>query len=215
MPLPDDTLYQYILTGSYLGQTIINTLWFTTKETSPKNNAQEEADAIIGEIGSWFVDNYLLWANINYQPLQAVVNVMAGAPPYQSILNYTNRFGSISSDGLPPHDAALISTYTGFHGKSLHGRIYLAGVSEIDQTGGALTAPSLAKLKAVADGLVTRFGFNGTSSYVRLGVFSRKAGRTLFPGPPAHYEYNPLACVHVKSAVVKDTIRTQRHRRRA
>lgn len=215
MPLPEDTLYQYTLTASYMGQTIQNILWFTTKETSPKTNAKDEADAIIGEISSWFVDNILLWANINYQPIQAVVNVMAGAEPYQSIMNYTNRFGSISGDGLPPHDAALISTYTGFHGKSLHGRIYLAGVSETDQTGGQLIATSLARLKAVADGLVTRFGYNGTSSFVRLGVFSRKAGRTRFPGPPPHYVYNPLACVHVKSVVVKDTIRTNRHRRRA
>lgn len=213
MPLPEDTLYQYVLQGTYKGQTIMNVLWFTTKENSPKNNAQEEADAIIGEISSWFAVNIFAFANVGYQAVQATVKVMVGAPPYQTVGTFVNTFGQIAGDGMPPHDAALVSLYTGFHGKSLHGRIYVPAISEADQEGGLLTTTAMTRLKRIGDDLITRFAFNGTSAYVRLGVFSRKAGRTLFPGPPPHYEYNAAACVHVTSHVVKNIIRTQRHRK--
>lgn len=208
-----DALYKYTITWRYQNQSMQTVLWFRTKTTSPKTDAGEEVIAIMTEVSSWFTTNVLNFANNGLQAIQAVGQVMAGGLPYQAILNYVNVFGAIAGDGLPPHDAAVVSLYTPFHGRRLHGRIYIPGISESDQAGGNLTAAATTRLNTIASDLLTRFGQNGTSSYVWLCVFSRANGVQRNPVPTMHLVYDQLAAIPVTRTIVNSLVRTQRHRR--
>lgn len=208
-----DALYKYTITWRYQQQSMQTVLWFRTKTTSPKTDAGEEVIAIMTEVSSWFTTNVLAFSNVGLQVIQAVGQVMAGGLPYQAILNYINTFGTQAGDGLPPHDAAVVSLYTPYHGRRLHGRIYIPAISEADQAGGNLTAASTTRLNTIANDLLTRFGQNGTSSYVWLCVFSRANGTTRNPGPPPHIVYDQLAAIPVTRTIVNSLVRTQRHRR--
>jgi hypothetical protein len=208
-----DALYKYTITWSYKAQTMQTVLWFRTKTQSPKSDAGEEVIAIMTEVSSWFTTNVLAFANNGLQCLQAVGQVMAGGLNYQAILNYVNTFGVIAGDGLPPHDAAVISLYTPFHSKRTHGRIFIPAISESDQEGGQLTQAATVRLNKIASDYLTRFGENGTSSYVWGCVFSRANGVQRNQGPPPHLVYDQLSAIPVTRTTVTSVIRTQRSRR--
>lgn len=207
-----DALYRYTITWRYQNQDLKTVLWFRSKTTSPKTDAKDEVEAIMTEVSSWFTLNVLLFSNVGLQVISAVATVMAGGLPYQAILNYINTFGQIAGDGLPPHDAAVVSLYTPFHGRRLHGRIYIPAISESDQAGGNLTAAATVRLNKIASDYLTRFGENGTSSFVWGVVFSRANGTTRNPGPPPHLVYDQLAAIPVTRTTVNSLVRTQRHR---
>lgn len=216
-PLPNDTLYQYTLTSSYQGQLCQNVMFFRTKETSPRNSAEIEVADLGSELTAWFVNNVKAFANVGWSPIQSVCKVMAGDLPYQYIVNFVNQFGAIAGEGLPPHDSALISLYTPFHGKRLHGRLFVPGISEADQNGGVLTGAALTRLTTIGSDLITRYAQGGSnpSPYAWLTCFSRANGVQRNPGPPPHLVYDPLAAIPITRMTARDTIRTQRHRRRA
>lgn len=207
-----DALYKYTITWRYQNQSMNTVLWFRSKTTSPKTDAGQEVIAIMTEVSSWFTTNVLAFSNNGLQVIQAVGQVMAGGLAYQAILDYINTFATQPGDGLPPHDAAVISLYTPFHGRRLHGRIYIPAISESDQAGGNLTSAATVRLNKIASDYLTRFGENGTSSFVWGVVFSRANGTTRNPGPPPHIVYDQLAAIPVTRTIVNSLIRTQRHR---
>lgn len=207
-----DALYKYTITWRYQNQSMNTVLWFRSKTTSPKTDAGQEVIAIMTEVSSWFTTNVLAFSNSGLQVVQAVGQVMAGGLAYQAILDYINTFATQPGDGLPPHDAAVISLYTPFHGRRLHGRIYIPAISESDQAGGQLTSAATVRLNKIASDYLTRFGENGTSSFVWGVVFSRANGTTRNPGPPPHIVYDQLAAIPVTRTIVNSLIRTQRHR---
>lgn len=207
-----DALYKYTITWRYQNQEMKTVLWFRSKTTSPKTDAGEEVAAIMTEVSAWFTTNVLAFSNVGLQVISAVGQVMDGGLAYQAILNYVNTFATQPGDGLPPHDAAVISLYTPFHGRRLHGRIYIPAISEGDQVGGQLTAAATTRLNKIAADYLTRFGENGTSSFVWGCVFSRANGTTRNPGPPPHIVYDSLAAIPVTRTTVNSLIRTQRHR---
>lgn len=208
-----DALYKYTITYTYKGQTINNVLWFRTKTQSPKTDAGEEVIAIMSTVFSWYTANVLAFANVGLQVIQSVGQVMDGGLNYQAILNHVNTFGAIAGDGLPPHDSALISLYTPFHSKRTHGRLYIPAISESDQEGGQLTQAATVRLNKIASDYLTRFGENGSDTYVWGCVFSKANGTTRNPGPPPHIVYDRLAAIPVTRTTVTSVIRTQRHRR--
>lgn len=212
MALPFSALYKYVITYRYQGQDVQNVLWFMTKPTSPKTDVKAELEAIMTEVSSWFTLNVVLFANAGLEVKTAVGQVMNGPQPYQAILNYQNTFGQIAGDGLPAHDAAVISLYTPFHGRSLHGRIYIPAISEADHAGGNLTSAATTRLNKIASDYLTRFGENGTSSFIWGGVFSRKNGVVRMPGPPPFLSYNYLGFNPATRTVATSLVRTQRHR---
>lgn len=208
-----DALYKYTITYTYKGQTVQNVLWFRSKTNSPKSDAGEEVIAIMSEVFSWYTSNVLAFANVGLQLIQSVATVMDGGLPYQAILNHINTFGAIAGDGLPPHDSALVSLYTPFHGKRSHGRLYIPAISESDQEGGQLTSAATVRLNKIASDYLTRFGENGSGSYVWGCVFSKANGVQREAGPPPHLVYDSLSAIPVTRTTVTSVIRTQRHRR--
>lgn len=209
-----DILWKYTLTSINQGQTMENVLFFRSKSTSPSATIEAEGNALIGEINSWFTLNYLAFANVGFQPVIAALQAMNGPQPYQMLQNYTNQFGAIGGDAMPPHDAAVLSLYTPFHGKRLHGRIYIGGLSESDQVGGIMIEPAYTRFVKIGLDLLTRYGNTGTSAYAWLTVFSRANGVQRNPLPPNNLIYDSLSAIPVSRITVQNTIRTQRHRMR-
>lgn len=212
MPL-DEVLYQVVLDYLYKGQTCKNVFWFRSKPTSPHSSRTNEINDMSSNFAAWFTDSYSLFANNQLQFIQHTVKLMSAGEPLQVINNYTLKFGAIGGDGLPPHDAAVISLYTPYHGRSMHGRVYLTGISENDQEGGLLTDAALSRLNTLGAGLITRFAENGSYGTAWGTVFSRKAGVVHNPINPALAIYLVEAANPWTRMVVHRQIRTQRHRR--
>jgi hypothetical protein len=208
-----DVLYQSILTSYYAGQQCQNVLFFRTRTNTPEVDVEHELIDLQANINSWFVTGLVNFLNSGWSPATLVTKVVAGADPYQALSNYVNVFGAKGGDGLPPHDAAVISTYTKFHGKRLHGRIYLPGLSESDQTNGVLSNAAYAGLQTIANDLMTRFGVSGSFGSCWGTVFSRKNGATRMPGPPPYTAYNVLAALPWQRMTVSNFVRTQGHRK--
>lgn len=207
-----DILYQSILTSVCAGQTCQNVLWFRTYEGSTYPTTQAELTDMHTNVNAWFVTNLVNFSNNNWSPVTLVSRVMAGDLPYQAISNYVNVVGIKSGDGMPPHDAAVISLYTPFHGKRLHGRIYLTGLSESDHANGLLNTLAMTNYNQVGSDLMSKFGASGSSGSVRLCVFSRANGVQSNAGPPRHNVYDVLAAIPFTRFAVANRIRTNRHR---
>lgn len=213
MPGNWDVLYMSVLTSYYAGQQCQNVLFFRTRTGTPQPDVEHELIDLQLNINSWFVTALVNWCSSSWSPQSLVTKVVAGADPYQAISNYVNVFGAKGGDGLPPHDAGLISTYTKFHGKRLHGRIYIPGVAESDQTNGVLSNSAKAGLQTIANDLMTRFGVSGSYGSAWLTVFSRMNGVTRSGVPPDSLIYNPLAALPLQRITVSDFVRRQGHRR--
>lgn len=213
MPDTIDILYQCVLTSSYQSQLCQNVLWFRSYENSVLQDELAQLQDLHSNVNAWFVQTYKAFANLGWQPLTLTTKSMNGTVPYGEIRNYTNEFGARTGDGMPPHDAAVISLYTPFHGRRLHGRIYLTGLSESDGSGGLLDSSAVGRATQVGTDLFTRFGPTGSSGSARLVVFSRANGVQRSPGPPPHLVYDVLSGVPVSRFTVSNRIRTQRHRR--
>lgn len=212
MPDTRDILYQMILNSTYAGQSMQNVLWFRTYFNTPYTTGALEIDALHSSGNSWWVANFLPLCNNAWSPVTLVTKAMNGPEPLMLITNYTNVVGLKSGDGMPPHDAAVISFYTDLHGKRFHGRSYVPALNESDHSNGVWNAPAQTQIKKIGDDLMTRFGPQGTSTAARLVVFSRKNGATRFPGPPPYISYNSLAGIYVTRFTVSSKVRTQRHR---
>src|SRR5215213_2413712 len=208
-----DTLYRTVLSLMYQGQLCQNVLFFRAKETSPYTTQQLECDAINQNVDAWFRMEYQAFANNGVTFTQLVTQAVNGPSPVQTIQNYTNTFGAIAGEGLPPHDAVVVSLYTPFHGKRLHGRLYLTGISEADQNGGILTAAALNRLNTVGADLMTRFEEGGSFGGAWGVGFSRANGLQRNPGPPPVLVYDSLAGIPWTRYVAHAQLRTQRHRR--
>lgn len=208
-----DTLYRTVLTMTYQAQTCQNVIFLRSKETSPQPTQQAECDDINSNVDAWFVSNYRAFANVGVTFVSLITQAVNGPEPVQSIKNYLATFGAIAGDGLPPHDAAILSLYTAFHGKRLHGRLYLVGISESDQAGGLLTGAAQARLETVGSDLMLRFKEAGTYGTAWGVVFSRANGLQRVAGPPPHLVYDSLAGVPWTRYVAHNQLRTQRHRR--
>lgn len=118
--------------------------------------------------------------------------------------------GAIAGDALPPQNAMLVSLRTGTKGRRRHGRFYLPGISEGNQTNGVLSGSQLTALQALAVGLTNAYGPGGTESNYELVVYSPEA---LTPPPPK--EFKPRAGTLITAVTLADpddVIRTQRHR---
>jgi hypothetical protein len=209
-----DILWKYTLNSTNQGQTMQNVLWFRSKGNSPAATVEAEGNALIGEINSWFTLNLIAFANVGWSPVLAALQAMNGPQPYQMLQNYTNSFGAIAGDAMPPHDAAVLSLYTPFHGRRLHGRLYIGGLSESDQVGGLMIEPAYTRFVKIGADLLTRYGATGTSSYANVCVYSKKNGVQRNPLPPNNLIYDSLPAIPVSRITVQNTIRTQRHRMR-
>lgn len=149
-----------------------------------------------------------------WEILQAQIKVMAGAENFQAIRPYGLRYGAQAPDTLPPHDASLLSLYTPFHSRRLHGRIYLPAVPEGEQVSGLVSDAHLQRVSNVGSIMVSRWGELGNSPNAWLCVFSRANGvqRVLLPFP--HLTYDPLAAIPITRTVAHRDVATQRHRKR-
>jgi hypothetical protein len=118
-----------------------------------------------------------------------------------------NNPGVVAGDSLPPNVAACVTLTTGFTGRSARGRMYIGGLSEVQQDGGTLTAGVVTGIndgcQALLDALVADDNF-------QLVVLSR------FTGGAARVTANPLVVTEMKLRdAVLDTQRRRINRLKA
>lgn len=197
----------------YKGVTMMNQFWFRSKETDPLTTFQAVTDKIIFDfdLGIWARMKQVMCSSAQLVSATALMLTPPGVA--QTIKSYTTDFGSVAGDGLPPHDAGLLSLYTGYPGRRVHGRLYIGAVPESQHNQGEMDSTYQFSMKNFGDWLVGQFGESGTSPNYWMVIYSRKNGRSRQPGPPPFYSYSPLAGVPIKKHVVNVRVATQRHRK--
>jgi hypothetical protein len=213
MPDSPDILMTYTLTGDLYGNRTINTFWLRSKQTADTTNMMAYLVGILDEFEVFLLSSIQQLATNEWTITQAVVEVLAGALPFQAIRAYTTKVGARTPVACPPHDAMLLSIYTPYHGKRNHGRYYFAAVPEGEQTAGLISNTHLTRLDNLGTLLVSRFGETGNSPNAWVCVFSRKNGVQRVALPVPHLQYDPLAAIPITRAIAHREVATQRHRK--
>jgi hypothetical protein len=187
--------------------------WARVRETDPSPTWQAVCDHMITDyiVGVWPRIKQVCVSSLQLIGTQAMTMNPRGTA--QSLMGYTAEFGSLAGEGLPPHDAAVLSLYTDYPGRRTHGRMYISGIAESIQTDGILSASAKTSLKNLGDWLTGQFGTLGTSPYYWWGVYSRANGAVRHLGPPPYISYGNEYLIPWSRHVVNEVIGTQRHRK--
>jgi hypothetical protein len=213
MPAGADGIVRLTAYYSYKNQQMQHNFWGRVKPTDPSPTWQALTDKMVDDymLGIWARIRLLTVTSMQLTALQAQTLNPRGTA--QTLMGYTNEFGAYNGDGMPPHDAAVLSLYTAYPGRRVHGRLYVSGLPESIQNQGELTTDGEASLKNLGDWLVQMFGEGGASPHYWYGVYSRANGATRMPGPPPYISYSPLAHVPWTRRVANKVLGTQRHRK--
>jgi hypothetical protein len=208
-----DILMALDITGSHIGVTTKTRFWLRSKDTAASDDVPTYLQSIMDEFEVFMMSSLQQCCSVDWQLTQMQIEVLAGGDPYQVIKPYTTKFGAQGGDSLPPHDAMLLSFYTQFHSRRLHGRIYVPAVPETGQALGYLIDAHLARLDTFGALLVSRFGLTGNSPNCWVTVFSRRNGVQRQALPIPHLVYDVLAAIPITRTVPHRDIATQRHRK--
>lgn len=90
----------------------------------------------------------------------------------------TVAHGAVGSAGVNNQVAMVFTLRTGTAGKSHRGRIYLGGIpaAYTGADGNTISGTGIGASTAMATGLLAEFGPSGTSTALRLGIYSRSIG---------------------------------------
>jgi len=212
MPVGADGLLRLTVSMTYKNQTMNNLFWARPKPDDPSPTWQALCDHMSNDfiIGVWPRMANLMCSGVKLDG--TITRVLTGGQA-QTIAPYTTEFGNVAGDGLPPHDAAVLSLYTMYPGRRVHGRLYIGGIPESRQEQGELNTDGLFYLNQLGAWLIQNFGEDGYSPYYWWGVYSRSNGVVRQPGPPPFLSYSPLAHVPWYRWSPSKVLGTQRHRR--
>lgn len=213
MPGGIDALFRLNITSIYRGVQMINSFWARSKPTDPLGTLPAVTDKLIFDFEANILPRMKLCCTQSTQFFGAVAVCLNPLAAAQTVKSWTTEFGAVLGEGLPPHDATVLSLYTAYPGRRVHGRLYIGGIPETAQDGGEITAGHVANVKNMADMLMSLFGEGGSSPNYWWGVYSRANGRVRQPGPPPYFTYDPLAHIPWKRYVIQNRIGTQRHRK--
>lgn len=208
-----DALYRLNVTIYFNTVNCIQSFWYRAKPTTPAANVQVECDTIVSDWTTFILPKYQAFCVGECQFISAVCTCLNPLNAAQTITNYNLKFGLAAGEGLPPHDAAVLSLYTAFPGRRTHGRLYIPGVPEGNHLQGNLSTAWQTKLDDIGFTLLQHYGETGTFANCWGGVYSRKNGRVLQVGPPPYYTYSPLAHIPWKRYTANLRVGTQRHRK--
>jgi hypothetical protein len=213
MPGGIDALIRLNVTWLVQGQNCQQSFWARSKPADPLPNLFAVCDQLITDFEIGIKGRYAQLQTTDTQLIGAVATVLNPRGAAQSVKGYTTDFGFVTGDAMPPHDAAVLSLYTPYAGRRVHGRLYIPGIGESMQAGGTLTSGAKASLKNLGDWLIGQFGMNGSSPNYWFGVYSRKNGATRNPGPPPFISYSSLTHVPWSRHVANERLGTCRHRK--
>lgn len=213
MPAGADGILRLTAFYTFKGQSMQHNFWARVRETDPSPTWQAVCDHMITDyiVGVWPRIKQLCVSSLQLTGTQAMTMNPRGTA--QSLMGYTAEFGSLAGEGLPPHDAAVLSLYTDYPGRRTHGRMYISGIAESIQTDGILSASAKTSMKNLGDWLTGQFGQLGTSPYYWWGVYSRANGAVRHLGPPPFISYGNEYLIPWSRHVVNEVIGTQRHRK--
>lgn len=213
MPVGADGVVRLTAYYTYKNQNMQHNFWGRPKPGDPSPTWQALTDRMVNDymIGIWPRMRLCMVSAVQLVGLQAQTLNPRGTA--QTLQGFTTEFGAYGGDGMPPHDASLLSLYSRYPGRRVHGKIYISGLGESFQNQGELTDDALASVKNLGDWLIQQFGENSSDPYYWYGVYSRANGATRHIGPPPYIEYSPLTHVPWYRHVPNRVLATQRHRK--
>lgn len=116
-----------------------------------------------------------------------------------------NQTGAQGDESLPSYCAAILSLRTGLGGKTNRGRLYFAGVSEIDSDSGLLIPAAFTSLSDIGNQLASIYGASGSEGHYQHVIFSKKLG---YSGGV----YSTAGIRPIVQYIPRKTLGTQRHR---
>lgn len=213
MPAGEDILYRCNVTWFLYGQNCINSFYFRSKPAAPSTTIPQEMQSIHDRIQTTIHAGWRTQMCNNVQLLSSVLTNLNGANFYEDVRNYPALYGNISATSMPSYCAAVVSWYTAFRGRRVHGRSYIPGVPQASLNGNDLNSGYLTGLQGQLSNILGVFGDGGSSPDAWMVVFSKKNGVTINPGPPPYSVYSPLAGIPITRAAIDLALGTQRHRK--
>lgn len=207
-----DALIRLNVTFYLHGVNCLQSFWLRTKPTSPAGTFKAETDKACEEFRVYIWPKYQLFCTSELQFIASVATMLSPLNAAQTVEAFTTLFGTVAGEALPSHNAAVLSLYSAYPGRRVHGRLYVPAVPESQTALSVISNTHTAKLKDIGDAMLAKWGETGTSPYFWGGVYSRKNGVVRLPGPPPYLTYSPLAHVPWTRCVANSRVKTQRHR---
>lgn len=205
-------LYHLTMVGEHDGQQTQNGFYFTSRNTSPADTNQEEAEHLADDFQEWIYPIFQEFSSDEWHVRGLIVTTLIphlGPVVEKGILNS----GGIQGNGsLPTYSAAVLAIRTGFSGRSARGRLYVAGVPKDYCLDSRLSDDGITRLQSIGDNLLIRYGPSGTNTRVLYGLYSRKLGDTRSAGPPPSITAHMAGFTNVHQTIARREIYTQRKR---
>lgn len=208
-----DALHRLTATFVVHSVNCLNTFWFRSKPATPSVSLQADCDSIVSDFTSIIWPKYQAFCSTELQLIGLVATTLNPIGQAQTVSFPVGQFGTVGGDCLPSYCAAVLSLYTAYPGRRVHGRLYIPGVPEASHSGSILTVAAGANLALLGDVLRTQYGEAGSNSKYWLSVYSRKNGNGLSSTIPPFITYSPLAAIPLKRTVANARLGTNRHRK--
>lgn len=212
MPVTPRQLYVSMIVGELHGQLTVTRFWIRGGDSSPASTIAAEIAGIRlamfntilpaykNFLTSAWHGNHMLTMNLTTNPKVMIDEVIAVS-------------GDQDATALPSFCAGLLSLRTGFAGRTRSGRLYLPGIASGDSDASLLTGGAFGLLQTFGNTLISTFGPSGSSTYGRLGVFSRKLGVTRVVGPPPSLTYSTAGWTQITQAIARPEVASMRKRK--
>lgn len=199
MPIGD--IWRVAFEGHFLGSQYVNVWHFKQKTASP------DVEDVIDYVVTNFYDLTKTQGVSSEWTLEIANARKLTVPAVLFSKALSVQGGGTPGTELPPQSALVITLRSNLAGRRHRGRMYLGGYLESVQNAGTWQTSTVNAIQTYVDDLVTALGNGGTNLDWIWGIWSRRYGGE-DPGP-----YNLTeGWTDIYSAVVRDTVHTQRRR---
>lgn len=212
MPITPAMMYMVRIIGELEQQLTITTLWLKGHTASPASTVQAEISGIKSGMSATVIPAYRNCLSSKWHGNHQVILEMTRQPRVMDDITLSIS-GVQDAISLPAFNAQLCSLRSGFSNRSRNGRLFLPSPDSGACDGSRLTGGSFGLLQAFGAALYNLWGPSGTNTYVRLGIFSPKLGRTQPLGPGTPYSYSTAGWNQVTEIIPRSELSSIRKRR--
>lgn len=206
-------LYHLTLVAEQDGQIMQNGFYFQGKDSDPNDSNLEDAEWLAGDFQTWILPLIKAVASDQWHLKGLVVTTLIPRLGPLIEVGILNQGGLQGNGSLPSSSAAVLSLRAGYSGRSNRGRLYFAGIPKGDCLNSRLSDDYLTGLQAIGDGLLTRYGPDGSNTRLIYGLYRRKIGDIRHAEvAPTYIEQTQVGFVPVAQTVARREIYTQRKR---
>jgi hypothetical protein len=192
MPLVQNDVMRLAIFGTVSGEEMANVIHMRVKNAAGVANPQAGLASIaLAWANAWDNEQSNVYSWTRWSALQvggagvtysAANGKRSGGQTFQADLSPA-VVGDLAVDMLPPGVAFVLSLRTGFSGKSKRGRVYIPGMAEGHNSGGAPTAAAVLAVQTIANTWLGVYGAAGVDPDWTMGVWSERTATDRFVVP--------------------------------